>query len=72
MILAEKIQPRKVSRSSCNLALIFAQTMQTGQISFSTWYDLMTEPLEETLSAEAEEAITRLIYGVRHGLIKVI
>lgn len=72
MILAEKVKRQNVSRSSCNLALVFAQTMQTGQISFSTWYELMTEPLDETLSSEAEDAITRLIYGVRHGLIKVI
>lgn len=72
MILTEKIQQRDVNRSSSHLALVFAQTMQTGQITFSQWYELMTEPLDETLSSEAEDAITRLIYGVRHGLIKVV
>ncbi|MEQ8963189.1 MAG: hypothetical protein RLP02_35670 [Coleofasciculus sp. C2-GNP5-27] len=46
--------------------------MQTGQISFSEWYELMTAPLDDALSSEAEDAITRLIYGVRHGLIKVV
>jgi hypothetical protein len=72
MILTEKIQRRDVNRSSSHLALVFAQTMQTGQITFSQWYELMTAPLDDALSPEAEDAITRLIYGVRHGLIKVI
>jgi hypothetical protein len=72
MILAEKIKRQNVNRSSSNLALVFAETMQTGQISFSQWYELMTAPLDDALSSEAEDAITRLIYGVRHGLIKVI
>ncbi|MEQ8975901.1 MAG: hypothetical protein RIE73_36645 [Coleofasciculus sp. C1-SOL-03] len=72
MILAEKIKRQNVSRSSSHLALVFAETMQTGQISFSQWYELMTAPLEDALSPEAEDAITRLIYGVRHGLIKVV
>ncbi len=72
MILAEKIKRQNVSRSSSNLALVFAETMQTGQISFSEWYELMTAPLDDALSSEAEDAITRLIYGVRHGLIKVV
>ncbi|MEQ8756183.1 MAG: hypothetical protein RID09_22100 [Coleofasciculus sp. G1-WW12-02] len=72
MIVAEKIQWRYVSHSSSHLALLFAETMQTGQISFSEWYELMTAPLEDALSPEAEDAITRLIYGVSHGLIRVL
>lgn len=72
MILLENRPRQDTSRSLSHLALLFADTMQTGQISFTEWYELMTAPLEDALTPEAEDAITRLIYGVRHGLIRVI
>lgn len=51
---------------------LFAEAVQNGQISFITWHKLMAEPLNSTFSQDDEDVITRLIYAVRRGLVKVV
>jgi hypothetical protein len=42
------------------------------QISFADWYELMTAPLDRSFTQEDEDLITRLIYAVRKGWVKVV
>lgn len=51
---------------------LFAEAVQNGQISFITWQKLMADPLNGTFSQDDEDVITRLIYAVRRGLVKVV
>lgn len=61
-----------VSPSSYQLAELFAETMRKRQISFVDWYELVTAPLEDSSSTEAQDIIPRLIYAIRHGLVKIV
>ena len=51
---------------------LFAEAVQKGQISFITWQKLMADPLISAFSQDDEDVITRLIYAVRRGLVKVV
>jgi hypothetical protein len=61
------------STLSSKVTEVFIQVMQTRQISFADWYELMTAPLEDSESSEYQgDLITRLIYAVRQGIVKVV
>jgi hypothetical protein len=51
---------------------LFAQGIHTHQISFADWYELMTAPLDNSITKEEEDLIVRLIYAVRQGWVKVV
>ncbi|NEQ21276.1 MAG: hypothetical protein F6K28_19035 [Microcoleus sp. SIO2G3] len=61
-----------VRSNSCNLAELFCNAICTGQIMYTDWYDLMTAPCNESFTLDDEDLITRLIYAVRQGRVKVI
>jgi hypothetical protein len=57
---------------SGRLAELFAQVMDKGQVAFIDWQELMTAPLTNSFTQDDEDLITRLIYAVRTGLVKVV
>ena len=57
---------------SCRLTELFTQVIRSRQITFTDWYELMTAPVDKSFSQYEGDLITRLIYAVRHGLVKVI
>jgi hypothetical protein len=57
---------------SCRLTELFTEVIRSRQISFADWYELMTAPLDNSFSEYEGDLITRLIYAVRHGLVKVV
>lgn len=61
-----------VSNSSCKLPELFAHVVHTHQISFADWYELMTAPIDSSFTQEDEDLISRLIYAVRQGWVKVV
>ncbi|HBB32440.1 MAG TPA: hypothetical protein DDZ80_15990 [Cyanobacteria bacterium UBA8803] len=71
-MVTQKVHRWEISSSSSQLPYLFAETMKKGQISFADWYELITTPLDKAFNAEDEDAITRMIYGVRHGFVKVV
>jgi len=62
----------KVITSSCRIPELFAEAIYTRRISFADWYELMTEPLDDSFTEEDGELLIRLIYAVRQGLVKVV
>lgn len=72
MTLGENTYLWEVNPTSYQLAQLFAETMKKGQITFPEWYNLISDPWDDSLSTDHVEAITRMIYGVRHGLVKVV
>ncbi|MEQ8756101.1 MAG: hypothetical protein RID09_21670 [Coleofasciculus sp. G1-WW12-02] len=70
-MLTQKIYQRKIS-NSFDFSQLFAQSMQKGKISLADWYELLVMPMDNTFTSDHEEAVTRLIYGVRHGFVKVV
>lgn len=68
----DKLYPEEVGTNLSQLVQLFSDTMNNRQISFADWYQLMTEPWDDTDSADAEDTLNRMIYGVRHGLVKVV
>lgn len=70
-MLTQKAHHRK-TRHSFDFSHLFAQSMKKGQISHSDWYDLLLTPMDNTFTSDHEQAVTRLIYGVRHGFVKVV
>ncbi|MCP2729524.1 hypothetical protein [Limnofasciculus baicalensis] len=72
MIAAHKFCRWEISSSSSQLAGLFAETMRNGQISFTDWNDLITAPVDRSFTSDDEDVLTRMIYGVRHGFVKVI
>jgi hypothetical protein len=46
--------------------------MDKGQVAFLDWQELMTAPLTNSFTQDDEDLITRLIYAVRTGLVKVV
>lgn len=72
MALTQKARLWEIGNSSYRLSQLFAETMKQGQISSSDWYDVITAPLDHAFSVDHEDAITRMIYGVRHGFVKVV
>ena len=72
MMAAHKFCLREISSSSSQLASLFAETMRKGQISFTDWNDLITAPVDNTFTPDDEDVLTRMIYGVRHGFVKVV
>ena len=63
---------KEISGSSTQLASLFAETMKKGQISFTDWNELIAAPLDTSFTPDDEDVLTRMIYGVRHGFVKVI
>lgn len=57
---------------SCRLTELFTEVIRSRQITFAEWYELMTAPLDNSFSEYEGDLITRLIYAVRHGLVKVV
>lgn len=57
---------------SSRITEVFAQAISTHQIAFSDWYDLMTAPLESVCAEYESDLITRMLYAVRQGLVKVV
>ncbi|MBE9127237.1 MULTISPECIES: hypothetical protein [unclassified Coleofasciculus] len=72
MALTRKARLWEIGNTSSRLSQLFAETMKQGQISSSDWYDVITAPLDNSFSVDHEDAITRMIYGVRHGFVKVV
>lgn len=72
MALLEKDCSWDVSISFCRWAELFAETMKKRQISFADWHELLTAPLDNSFGAEYEEVLVRLVYGVQHGIVKVV
>lgn len=62
----------KVSSSSSRIPELFAEAIYTRRISFADWYELMTEPLDDSFTEEDGELLIRMIYAVRQGLVKVV
>ncbi|HBE19891.1 MAG TPA: hypothetical protein DEG17_09055 [Cyanobacteria bacterium UBA11149] len=65
-------EPEEVGTNSSQLVQLFSDTMNKRQISFADWYELLAAPLDAPYSADAEDTLNRMIYGVRHGLVKVV
>lgn len=62
----------EVCMISTRLTELFAQTTYTQKITFADWHEVMTAPLE-TNCAEYEFAlISRMLYGVRQGLVQIV
>ena len=70
-MFSKKAHPRKISHSF-DFSQLFAQSMKKGQISHSDWCELLITPMDNAFTSDHEEAMTRLIYGVRHGFVKVV
>lgn len=62
----------EVCMISSRLTELFAQTSYTQKISFADWYEVMTAPLEKNCAEYEFALITRLLYGVRQGLVQVV
>lgn len=62
----------KISNNSSKLPELFAKVIHTHEISFADWYELMTAPLDCAFTQEDEDLLTRLIYAVRQGWVKVV
>lgn len=61
-----------VCLNSYYLTKLFCDAICTGQITYKEWYDLMTVPFSGSPSLDDEDLITRMIYAVRQGRIKII
>ncbi|HEY9833476.1 MAG TPA: hypothetical protein V6D26_23195 [Stenomitos sp.] len=72
MLFGEGQLKYKHSTSSCRLPELFAKVIHTHEISFADWYDLMTAPLDHSFTQEDEDLLTRLIYAVRQGWVKIV
>jgi hypothetical protein len=46
--------------------------IHSHEISFADWHDLMTAPLDHSFTQEDEDLLTRLIYAVRQGWVKIV
>ncbi|HAA26450.1 MAG TPA: hypothetical protein DCE56_00675 [Cyanobacteria bacterium UBA8553] len=57
---------------SSRITELFTEVIRSRQITFAQWYELMTAPLDSSFSEYEGDLITRLIYAVRHGLVKVV
>ena len=72
MLSGERKIKYKTSTSSSKLPELFAKVIHTHQISFADWHELMTAPLDTSFTQEDEDLLTRLIYAVRQGWVKVV
>ena len=72
MKVTQQVRVREVSPSACSLAPLFAEIMRQGQIPFADWHELMTAPLDRSFTSIDEDILTRLIYGVHRGIVKVV
>jgi hypothetical protein len=50
----------------------FAEATYTRQIRFADWHRIMTAPLDNSFTEEDGDLITRLLYGVQQGFLKVV
>lgn len=48
------------------------QIMVAGKISISDRYQIRSALLNDTLSEPEQILINRLLYGIRHGLLRII
>jgi len=62
----------RISSSASRLPELFAEAIYTHQISFVDWYELITDPWDDSFTQEDADLLTRLIYAVRQGLVKVV
>ena len=62
----------EVCLRSSRLTELFAQTIYTHKIAFADWYELMTAPLEKNCAEYEYTLITRMLYGVQQGLVKIV
>lgn len=73
MVTEQRELPYSVNtNNSSRLPELFARVIHTHQITFTDWYELMTSPLDQSFTQEDEDLISRLIYAVRQGWVKVI
>jgi len=72
MLSGQREVKYKDSISSCRLPELFAKVIHTHQISFADWYELMTDPWDGSFTQEDEDLLTRLIYAVRQGWVKIV
>lgn len=72
MMAAHKFRRWEISSSSTQLASLFAETMRKGQITFTEWNHLIADPVDNSFTSDDEDVLTRMIYGVRHGFVKVV
>ncbi len=72
MLSGQRELKYKDSTSSCRLPELFAKVIHTHEISFAEWYELMTAPLDKAFTQEDEDLLTRLIYAVRQGWVKIV
>jgi hypothetical protein len=57
---------------SSRITELFAQTIATHKIAFADWYEVMTAPLEKNCAEYELDLITRMLYGVRQGLVQIV
>lgn len=57
---------------SGRLTELFTQTISTHKIAFADWYEVMTTPLQEDCADYECDLITRMLYGVRQGLVQIV
>ena len=57
---------------SSQLTEMFAKTISSHKIAFTDWYELMTAPLENACAEYECDLITRMLYAVRQGIVKVV
>lgn len=62
----------EVCLSSSGLTEVFAQTIATNKIAFADWYEVMTAPLTKNCAEYEFDLITRMLYGVRQGLVQIV
>lgn len=57
---------------SIPIETLCGQIMAAGKISVSDRYQIRSALLDDTLSEPEQILINRLLYGIRHGLLRVI
>lgn len=62
----------EVCLTSSGLTELFAQTIATNKIAFADWYEVMTAPSTKNCAEYEFDLITRMLYGVRQGLVQIV
>ncbi|MFB2879207.1 hypothetical protein [Floridanema aerugineum] len=57
---------------SIPIEALCGQIMVTGRITISDRYQIRSALLNDTLSEPEQILINRLLYGIRHGLLRII
>lgn len=72
MMITQETDWYEICVISSRLTELFAQTIATHQIAFSDWHEIMTSPLENSCAEYESDLITRMLYAVRQGIVKVV